>query len=86
MLRKDFTVAPLDVCDARVMGADAVLLIVAALDDAELADRCRELARYLGLAPLVEVHDEAELDRALAVGADLVGRQPAGPADLRGRP
>lgn len=72
VLRKDFTVGPLDVCDARTMGADAVLLIVAALDDIELATLLA-LARDLGLAPLVEVHDEAELERALAVGADLVG-------------
>ena len=72
VLRKDFTVSPLDVCDARTMGADAVLLIVAALDDAELASLL-DLARSLRLAPLVEVHDEPELDRALAAGADLVG-------------
>ena len=72
VLRKDFTVGPLDVCDARTMGADAVLLIVAALDDEELGTLL-VLARSLGLAPLVEVHDEAELDRALAMGADLVG-------------
>ncbi|HEY5108985.1 MAG TPA: indole-3-glycerol phosphate synthase TrpC [Acidimicrobiales bacterium] len=72
VLRKDFTVGPLDVCDARLMGADAVLLIVAALDDAELAELLA-LARQLALAPLVEVHDESELDRALAVGARLVG-------------
>jgi indole-3-glycerol phosphate synthase len=72
VLRKDFTVAPADVCDARIMGADAVLLIVAALDDAELAD-LHALAGELGLDALVEVHDEAELDRALAVGATLVG-------------
>jgi indole-3-glycerol phosphate synthase len=72
VLRKDFTVGPLDVCDARIMGADAVLLIVAALADGELADLL-SLARDLDLAPLVEVHDEPELDRALAVGADLIG-------------
>jgi len=72
VLRKDFTVSALDVCDARIMGADAVLLIVAALDDAELAS-LSDLARALGLAALVEVHDELELERALAVGADLVG-------------
>jgi indole-3-glycerol phosphate synthase len=72
VLRKDFTVAPADVCDARIMGADAVLLIVAALDDAELAD-LHALARELELDALVEVHDEGELDRALAVGAALVG-------------
>ncbi|MGD0880485.1 MAG: indole-3-glycerol phosphate synthase TrpC [Acidimicrobiales bacterium] len=72
VLRKDFTVSALDVCDAAAMGADAVLLIVAALDDGELYDFLG-LARDLRLAGLVEVHDEAELDRALAVGADLVG-------------
>lgn len=72
VLRKDFTVSDHDVCDARLMGADAVLLIVAALDDAELA-RFHALARDVGLDAVVEVHDEAELDRALAVGADLVG-------------
>ena len=72
VLRKDFTVGPRDVCDARLMGADAVLLIVAALDDRELAELLG-LARAVGLAALVEAHDEDELERALAVGADLVG-------------
>ncbi|HEY4411196.1 MAG TPA: indole-3-glycerol phosphate synthase TrpC [Acidimicrobiia bacterium] len=72
VLRKDFTVSEADVCDARLMGADAVLLIVAALADAELV-RLRGLARELGLAALIEVHDEAELERALDAGADLVG-------------
>src|SRR5690242_1719259 len=55
VLRKDFTVSEGDVADARLMGADAVLLIVAALDDDELA-RFRALASDLGLATLVEVH------------------------------
>ena len=72
VLRKDFTVAAADVCDARLMGADAVLLIVAALDDAELHD-FHALADELHLDALVEVHDEAELDRALAANARLVG-------------
>jgi indole-3-glycerol phosphate synthase len=54
------------------MGADAVLLIVAALSDAELAD-CAAVARELGLAALVEVHDAEELARALDAGAALVG-------------
>ncbi len=72
VLRKDFTVSAHDVADARILGADAVLLIAAALDDAELAD-FRSLALELDLDALVEVHDEAELERALAVGADLVG-------------
>jgi indole-3-glycerol phosphate synthase len=72
VLRKDFTVSARDVCDARIMGADCVLLIAAALDDRELADFLA-LARHVRLDALVEIHDEAELDRALAVGADLVG-------------
>ena len=72
VLRKDFTVDARDVCDARLMGADAVLLIVAALVDAELAE-LHALALDLGLDALVEVHDEAELERALAAGATLVG-------------
>ncbi len=72
VLRKDFTVDVRDVCDARLMGADAVLLIVAALDDPELAD-LHALAVELGLDVLVEVHDEAELERAVAVGAEVVG-------------
>lgn len=72
VLRKDFTVCAADVCDARIMGADAVLLIVAALDDAELAD-FHALAHDVGLDALVEVHDEAEVERALKVGASLIG-------------
>ncbi len=72
VLRKDFTVSAHDVCDARLMGADAVLLIVAALDDDELTT-LHDVAIELGMDVLVEVHDEAELDRALAVGATLVG-------------
>lgn len=72
VLRKDFTVSALDVFDARLMGADCVLLIAAALDDRELR-RFHDLALEIGLDALVEVHDEAELDRALAVGATLIG-------------
>jgi len=72
VLRKDFTVSAADVCDARLMGADAVLLIVAALSDDELT-ALHALARRVGLDALVEVHDEDELDRALATGAELVG-------------
>ncbi|MGH9226861.1 MAG: indole-3-glycerol phosphate synthase TrpC [Acidimicrobiales bacterium] len=72
VLRKDFTVDARDVADARLMGADAVLLIVAALSDEELA-RFSGLAAELGLAALVEVHDGAELDRALSAGATIVG-------------
>jgi indole-3-glycerol phosphate synthase len=72
VLRKDFTVAELDVVDARLMGADAVLLIAAALSDGELA-RFHQRAIELGLAALVEVHDDAELDQALGAGARLIG-------------
>jgi len=72
VLRKDFTVAKSDVYDARLMGADAVLLIVAVLDDSELA-RFVQLAGSLRLAALVEIHDSAEAARALAAGAQLIG-------------
>jgi indole-3-glycerol phosphate synthase len=72
VLRKDFTVSALDVVDARLMGADCVLLIAAALDRAELHDFHR-LAVELGLDVLVEVHDERELEVAVDAGADLIG-------------
>ena len=72
VLRKDFTVSPLDVCDARLMGADCVLLIAAALEPAELIDLHR-LATEIGLDVLVEIHDEAELEVTLAAGATVVG-------------
>lgn len=72
VLRKDFTVSTRDVCDARIMGADCVLLIAAALEPAELAD-FHALAIEIGLDVLVEIHDERELEHALAARADLVG-------------
>jgi indole-3-glycerol phosphate synthase len=72
VLRKDFTVCEADVWAARAMGADAVLLIVAALQHGEL-ERFLGQASELGMASLVEVHDEAELDAALGAGAELVG-------------
>ena len=72
VLRKDFTVAEADVADARLMGADAVLLIVAALSDAELGHLV-ELAGTIGLDALVEAHDENEVERALGAGAELIG-------------
>lgn len=72
VLRKDFTVSEADVADARLMGADAVLLIVAALDDVELG-QLLALARRVGLDALVEAHDEREVERALGAGADLIG-------------
>jgi indole-3-glycerol phosphate synthase len=72
VLRKDFTVAEADVADARLMGADAVLLIVAALSDTELTDLL-SLAGRIGLDALVEAHDEVEVERALAAGAEVIG-------------
>ncbi len=73
VIRKDFTVAPNDVADACIMGADAVLLIAAALDDSELGE-LDGLAGELGLDALIEVHDEAELERALGcTRGNLVG-------------
>jgi indole-3-glycerol phosphate synthase len=72
LLRKDFTIDPVQIDEARLRGADAILLIVAALGDADLR-LLYDHARNLGLDALVEVHDESELDRARALGADLVG-------------
>jgi indole-3-glycerol phosphate synthase len=72
VLRKDFTVCEADVYDARAMGADAVLLIVAALDEGELR-ALHALAADLGMAALVEAHDEREVERALDAGARVVG-------------
>jgi indole-3-glycerol phosphate synthase len=72
VLRKDFTVASIDVVDARLMGADAVLLIVAALEDTELRE-LHSLATELGLTALVEVHDRAEAVRATEAGARVLG-------------
>ncbi len=72
VLRKDFTVSVADLCDARMMGADAVLLIVAALDPHEL-HHLHAAATDLGLAVLVEVHDEAEAETAIGVDARIIG-------------
>jgi indole-3-glycerol phosphate synthase len=72
ILRKDFTVSAFDVADARRMGADAVLLIVAALSDGELRE-FSALAAQLSLDVLVEVHDEAELERALGISPTMIG-------------
>ncbi len=72
VLRKDFILDPVQVYEARAMGADAVLLIVRILDDGQLADLLAQ-AGALGMAALVETHDADELDRALDAGATVVG-------------
>jgi len=72
VLRKDFIVTPYQVAEARAAGADAVLLIAAALDDAAL-DALLRSADAHGIDALVEVHDAAELDRAVACGASIIG-------------
>lgn len=72
LLCKEFIIDPYQVYEARAFGADAVLLIVMVLDDAALAD-LHALIQNLGMAALVEVHNEGEMERALKVGAKLVG-------------
>jgi indole-3-glycerol phosphate synthase len=72
LLRKDFIIDERQILEAAEWGADAILLIVSILDDARLK-QFHTLASEAGLAALVEVHDEAELDRALAIGAPLIG-------------
>ena len=72
VLRKDFIIDAYQVYESRAMGADAILLIVACLDDAQMKDY-EAIARGLGMAVLVEVHDAAELDRALKLKTALIG-------------
>ena len=72
VLRKDFTLDPYQIIEARALGADAILLIVACLEMPHLED-LHDCATEMGLDVLVEVHDEAELEEALAVSADLIG-------------
>lgn len=72
MLRKDFMVSDYLVRESRAYGADLVLLIVAALDDAQLRD-LYQLASELGMNSLIEIHDEVELERAMAINPKIVG-------------
>ena len=72
VLRKDFTLSTLQIMEARGAGADAVLLIARILDD-EALERLHTATTALGMSALVEVHDERELDRAMTIGADLIG-------------
>lgn len=72
ILRKDFVIDPYQVYAGRAAGADAILLIVAALDDAQLRD-LHALTLALDMAALVEVHNEREMERALRLGARLIG-------------
>ncbi|MCB1775777.1 MAG: indole-3-glycerol-phosphate synthase, partial [Gammaproteobacteria bacterium] len=72
VIRKDFIVDPYQVVEARVIGADCILLIAACLDDEQLHGLNRQ-AHELGMDVLIEVHDAAELERALATGNRLVG-------------
>lgn len=72
VLRKDFTIDEIDVVEAAAAGADAVLLIAAILT-AKQIEQFRRAAEHYGMAALVEVHDDADLDKALEAGADLIG-------------
>ena len=85
MLRKDFIVTSYQLWEARAAGADLALLIVAALTQNQL-EALIDRAQSIGLTPLVEVHDEEEVDRALAAGRDADRRERPQPQDPRGGP
>ena len=72
VIRKDFIIDPYQVFEARVIGADCILLIVAALGDAQMRE-LSDLANHLGMDVLIEVHDAAELERALRIPNKLIG-------------
>ena len=72
LLRKDFIIDPYQICETRLIGADAVLLIAAILEGPAL-ENLIDVAESLGLAPLVEVHSREELERALTAGAGIIG-------------
>ena len=72
LLRKDFIIDPYQIYETRILGADALLLIAAILEQGQLREYIR-LAGHLGLAPLVEIHTKQELAKALAAGAEIIG-------------
>ena len=72
VIRKDFIIDAYQIYESRVMGADCILLIASCLDDAQMKDM-EQLAHSLDMAVLVEVHDEAEMARAAALGAEIIG-------------
>lgn len=72
LLRKDFIIDPYQIYQSKILGANAILLIVSILSKAEL-DGFQQIAKKIGLQCLVEVHDQLELERALDIGADIIG-------------
>jgi len=72
LLRKDFVINPYQIYETRLIGADAILLITAILTEKQLSEFIH-LSETLGLAPLVDVHDRADLEKALACGAKIIG-------------
>ncbi|MDO4301062.1 MAG: indole-3-glycerol phosphate synthase TrpC [Clostridia bacterium] len=73
LLRKDFVISPLQIFEAREMGASAILLIAAVLNDVRVLKEYINIARGVGFEPLVETHNEEEIELALEAGADIIG-------------